>query len=66
VKIVIFAYIRVRWEWYTMCIQPKSFLGIVEVNEKAPELWGCKDGDGERPLLHQSKDLHQDPHWDND
>lgn len=43
-----------------MCVQPKSFLGVDEVNEKAPDLWGCKEGDGERPLLHQNKELPQD------
>lgn len=38
---------------------PKSFFGMVEVNENAPALWGCKEGDGERPLLHQHKELCQ-------
>lgn len=37
-----------------MCMQPESCLGMVEVNEKAPGLWDCKEGDGERPLLHQN------------
>jgi len=45
-----------------MYIVPKSFLAmLVEVNEKAPTLWGCKEGDGEFPLLkqHDWKELYQ-------